>query len=58
MGRRGSGLGEQNLQFEVLGVAPGAAIPEPAPWAMLLIGFGLAGFVAKRRARLMAFGSG
>ena len=53
-----SGLGEKNLQFEVLGVAPGAAIPEPAPWAMLLIGFGLAGFVAKRRARLMAFGSG
>jgi hypothetical protein len=42
-------LGEQNLQFEVFGVAPGAAIPEPAPWAMLLLGFGLAGIVANRR---------
>ncbi len=50
-------LGEQNLQFEVLGVAPGAAIPEPAPWAMLLLGFGLMGFAANRRALLMGFGS-
>ncbi len=50
-----SGLGEQNLQFEVLGVAPGAAIPEPAPWAMLLIGFELAGFVANRRGLSVAF---
>jgi hypothetical protein len=53
-----NGLGEQNLQFEVFGTAPGAAIPETASWAMLLLGFGLAGFLAKRRARLMAFGSG
>jgi hypothetical protein len=53
-----NGLGEQNLQFEVFGAAPGAAIPELASWAMLLLGFGLAAFVAKRRARLMAFGSG
>jgi hypothetical protein len=51
-----NGLGEQNLQFEILGVAPGAAIPEPAPWVLLLIGFGLMSFIANRRG-LLAFGS-
>jgi PEP-CTERM motif len=47
-------LGEQNLQFEVFGTAPGAAIPEPASWAMLLLGFGLLGLVANIRG-LVAF---
>jgi hypothetical protein len=51
-----NGLGEQDLQFEIFGTALGAAIPEPSPWTMLLLGFGLVGFVANRRG-LMAFGS-
>jgi hypothetical protein len=50
-----SDLAEQNLQFEIFGVAPpGAPIPEPAPWVLLLTGFGLLGFVANMRG-LMAF---
>ena len=28
---------------------PGGAIPEPAPWAMLIAGFGLVGPAARRR---------
>jgi hypothetical protein len=52
-----NGLGEQNLQFEVFGAALGAPIPEPATWAMLLIGFALASFVANRPALLVVFGS-
>jgi hypothetical protein len=51
-----SGFGEQNLQFEITGVALGAPIAEPAPWALLLLGFGLFGFVVNMRG-LMAFGS-
>jgi len=42
-------LGDQNLQFEITGVAPGSAIPEPATWVLLLIGFGFLGFVANMR---------
>jgi hypothetical protein len=45
-----SSIGEENLQFEIFGTALGAAIPEPAPWALLLLGFGLAAFVTNRRA--------
>jgi len=51
-----SGLGEENLQFEVLGVAPGEAVPEPASWVLLIIGFGFVGWVANKQG-LMAFGS-
>jgi hypothetical protein len=53
-----SSIGDQDLQFEIFGAALGAtAIPELAPWAMLLIGFALAGFVANRPALLVVFGS-
>jgi hypothetical protein len=48
-----SSIGDEDLQFEIFGTAlgaPGAAIPEPAPWALLLLGFGLATFVTNRRA--------
>ena len=30
------------------------AVPEPATWAMLLIGFGMVGFAARRRNRALA----
>ena len=43
-----SSIGEQNLQFEIFGTTLGAAIPEPAPWVLLLLGFGLAGFVTNK----------
>ena len=47
-----SSLGEQNNQFEIFGTALGAApIPEPATWALLLLGFALTGFVSNTRAR-------
>jgi hypothetical protein len=32
--------------------APGAAVPEPGSWAMLIVGFGLVGAAARRRAAL------
>ena len=44
-----SGFGEQNLQFEITGVALGAPIPEPASWVLVLLGFALSAFVANRR---------
>jgi PEP-CTERM motif len=44
-------LSPGNLQFEVSGAAPGAIVPEPASWVMVLLGFGLVGFAASRRAR-------
>lgn len=39
--------------FEVDNLAT-AAIPEPASWAMMLAGFGLVGFAARRRSRAVA----
>jgi hypothetical protein len=44
-----SSFGEQNLQFEITGVALGAPIPEPASWVLVLLGFALAAFVANSR---------
>lgn len=34
--------------------APTDAVPEPASWAMLIVGFGLAGATTRRRTRLIA----
>ena len=31
----------------------GAAVPEPATWAMMIVGFGLAGSAIRRRERVM-----
>jgi hypothetical protein len=33
---------------------PTTAVPEPATWAMMLLGFGAIGFAARRRRRLLA----
>lgn len=40
----------QSMAFASRGMAIGAgAVPEPASWAMLLLGFGMVGTVARRR---------
>jgi hypothetical protein len=36
------------VQFDNIVLADVPAVPEPATWAMMLIGFGLIGFVARR----------
>ena len=43
------------LQFDDIVVSPvAAAVPEPAAWAMMIAGFGLAGAALRRRERLAA----
>ncbi len=37
------------VAFEFDDIAAAAAVPEPATWAMLIMGFGLVGFAARRR---------
>ncbi|WP_425228220.1 PEPxxWA-CTERM sorting domain-containing protein [Sphingomonas sp.] len=39
-----------NANFEVAAVA--AAVPEPASWAMMIVGFGVVGFALRRRAKV------
>jgi len=36
-------------QASITGYNPAAAVPEPATWAMLIAGFGMIGFAARRR---------
>ena len=45
------GAGESNtvVNFQIREVAPG--VPEPATWAMMLVGFGAIGLALRRRAR-------
>jgi len=41
-----------NFQFDVVPRAPmGGAVPEPATWAMMILGFGAAGVVLRQRRR-------
>jgi hypothetical protein len=48
-------LGPGNLQFQVFGaVSAGAPVPEPRSWILLALGFGLAGFGARRARRYRA----
>jgi hypothetical protein len=37
------------------GAFPAAAVPEPASWAMMILGMGLVGTVSRRRRRRIAF---
>ena len=49
------GVGLDNVTFESLGGAPvGSAVPEPATWAMMIAGFGLAGASLRRRRAILA----
>lgn len=41
------GLGYDNLLYD--GQAAGGGVPEPASWAMMILGFGLAGAAVRRR---------
>jgi len=43
---------QQAKQFRVLGVGP--ALPEPASWAMMIMGFGGIGAILRRRQRTLA----
>jgi len=49
-----SGLGASTPAFEVDNIASTSAVPEPATWAMMLIGFAGIGFVAYRRTKKSA----
>lgn len=42
-------LNTQGWSNGVLITPPGTAVPEPATWAMMLMGFGVAGFALRRR---------
>ena len=46
----GTNAGPWGMALDDVSFSPGA-IPEPASWAMLLAGFGLVGFAARRRRR-------
>ncbi len=46
-------VGDQSPKFSFNSVTPGGAVPEPATWAMMILGFGLVGG-AMRSARTQA----
>lgn len=49
----GSGSDDFGLQT-IFDVTPAAGVPEPATWALLLVGFGMAGYTLRRRAVAVA----
>jgi hypothetical protein len=46
-------VGIDNIEFAVSPFTPGA-VPEPATWAMMIAGFGMAGAMMRRRAKAVA----
>ena len=44
-----------STSFNVLSYMPAAAVPEPATWGMMIVGFGLVGGVMRRRKTSVAF---
>lgn len=48
--------GQNSFEFDDLAVQAGA-VPEPATWAMLVLGFGLVGSAARRRRSTLAMAS-
>lgn len=49
-----SGMHYDNLTLDVRQISSVAAVPEPATWAMMILGFGLIGGAMRRRAGLGA----
>lgn len=51
VGNEPAGFAIDNLRFGVRGqvVVPGGTVPEPATWAMMILGFGMVGLAARRR---------
>ena len=47
------GYGQQGIAMVNFSVQQAAAVPEPATWAMMLIGFGGIGASLRRRKRLV-----
>ena len=43
------------IQIGIAGIAPPQGVPEPATWAMMIGGFGLAGAAMRRRATKVSF---
>ncbi len=54
----GDGVGTTITSFTLTPITSNGAVPEPATWAMLLVGFGLVGAAARRRATRVAFAGG
>ena len=48
-GPNGYDVGLDNIRFDVRAIDSGSAVPEPATWAMMIAGFGLAGAGLRRR---------
>ncbi len=43
-----------DLELDTISFSSGATVPEPASWALMLAGFGLVGFAARRRQAVAA----
>ncbi len=55
LGRNAPNVGIDNVRFSQVSLAPPpAAVPEPATWAMMLLGFGAVGGLLRTRARRLA----
>jgi hypothetical protein len=39
-------------QFDITSITVGPAVPEPATWAVMIVGFGAVGYVLRRRESL------
>ena len=55
-GSYGDNLGSLNVTSTIVG-SPAAAVPEPAAWAMMILGMGSIGFVMRRRRKATMHGS-
>ncbi len=58
-GPNGYNVGVDNIRFDVRAIdsGGGSAVPEPATWAMMIAGFGLAGGAIRTRRRLAGLAS-
>lgn len=51
-GSYGDNSGDFRVTYMLAGGAPAGAVPEPATWGMMLLGFGALGFAMRRRAKV------